>query len=517
MPSTRNPCLEEVHATLPRLLALFDADPTSPSYGWGDRFHWGWKLIDFPNATFQGAAHGLARLVHAGLLPGEFRETAMLRRIGALFDGTRRLTRGDGSLEEAFPFEGSFCVTALVAYDLLATTALLADRIGDETRYRWLDTIRPLIGFLQRHDETHAFISNHLATASAALLRWSDATGGEGETHGRALLDRILRAQSTEGWLREYDGADPGYQSLATYYLADIHHLRPDLGLAGPLARSLQFLWWFAHPDGSFGGLYGSRNTRFYCPAGVEALAAEVPQAAALARFMRNSIAGQRVPTLRVLDAPNLVPFFNAYCWAAVLVEARIEEPVAPKLPARERIGRRLHLPEAGLLIDQGPDHYTIISTHKGGVCCHFGGESRIDAGVVLRDPRGRLYSTQAFAPGNAADLSGDTLTVRAPFTRMTRRLPGPWRFILLRLLNVTVMRLSGPRDWIKRLLVRLLITGKHRIAAENLRTIRLGPELAIDDHQAGHRPGLERWETDAPFSAIHMAGQGYWQIQDEQ
>ena len=73
------------------------------------------------------------------------------------------------------------------------------------------------------------------------------------------LLERILKNQSSEGWFSEYEGADPGYQSLCTHYLADVHLIRRDLGLLQPLTSSIRFLWHFANPDGSFGGHYGSR------------------------------------------------------------------------------------------------------------------------------------------------------------------------------------------------------------------------------------------------------------------
>ena len=49
----------EINKNLPRLLSLFDNDPSSKSYGLGDRYHWAWGLIDFANGTFQGAVHGL--------------------------------------------------------------------------------------------------------------------------------------------------------------------------------------------------------------------------------------------------------------------------------------------------------------------------------------------------------------------------------------------------------------------------------------------------------------------------
>lgn len=513
-----NPFLEHIRNTLPRLLALVDGDRTSASFGMGDRYHWAWGLIDFGNGTFQGAAHGLARLWRAGMWPYPTGREQFMLRIDALFQGAERLTRADGSLEEAFPNEGSFCVTALVAFDLLCAIDLLAHEAPGEMRQRWQAVVRPLIGYLCTADETHALISNHLATAVAALARWHALTG-EVASEGRAreLLERILRHQSDEGWLREYEGADPGYQSLCTYYLADVHQLRPDWALAEPLARSIRFLWHFAHPDGSFGGLYGSRCTRFYYPAGIEALAPAVPEAAALARHMAASIAVETVVTLSAMDEPNLVPMFNAYCWAAVLWKEGGATGAVPALPALRGETFRLSFPQTGLLVDSGPEHYTIVSCHKGGVVAHFrrGAVAHINAGVVVSDASGRLGSSQAFSRGNRVTLDGDLLSVEATISPMPKQLPTPFQFLVLRLLCLTLFRLRPLREWGKRLLVRLLITRRQRWPARNVRQIRLGPALTVSDNLTaaeGYRvvpdPGI--------FVAIHMASQGYWQRQDE-
>ncbi|MDP3231118.1 MAG: hypothetical protein Q8N13_24510 [Acidovorax sp.] len=496
-----------------------DADRTSKSFGMGDRYHWAWGLIDFGNGTFQGAAHGLARLWQAGLWPYTTSRDQFLRRIDALFLGAARLTRADGSLEEAFPNEGSFCVTALVAFDLLCAIELLREEAPDEMRVRWQVIVRSLVGYLCSADETHALISNHLATAVAALARWNALTGdAASEARARELLARILHHQSVEGWFREYEGADPGYQSLCTYYLADVHRLHPDWGLAEPLARSIRFLCLFAHPDGSFGGLYGSRCTRFYYPAGIEALAQEVPEAAALARYMATSIASDRVVTLAAMDAPNLVPMFNAYCWSAVLWhEVDATKAVLP-LPAQSGEVFRRSFPEAGLWVDAGPGHYTIVNTHKGGVVAHFprGKAASIDAGVVVSDARGRLGSSQAFSKDNRVTLEGDLLTVEATISPMPKQLPTPLQFLFLRLLCLTLFRMRPLREWVKRMLVRLLITRRQLWPVRNMRQIHLGPMLTVRD-QLIAVPGYKAIEDPGHFVAIHMASQGYWQLQDEE
>jgi hypothetical protein len=513
-----NPYLDPVTQTLPRLLALFDRDRTSASHGMGDRFHWAWGLIDFGNASFQGAAHGMARLWRAGQWPYATSPELFLQRIDALFDGARRLTRRDGSLEEAFPNEGSYCVTALVAFDLLCALDLLAPELTPQMAERWKAVVAPMVSFLDAADETHAFISNHLATAAAALVRWHALTAdARSERRARGIVERILGQQSSEGWFKEYDGADPGYQSLCTYYLADVHRCRPDWQLAAPLASSVRFLWHFAHPDGSFGGLYGSRCTRLFYPAGLEALARDIPEAAALAQHMALSIAAGRVVTLASMDEPNLVPMFNAYCWAAALWPDRPPVPAGVVLPALRHDCSRLHFAQAGLWIDAGPRHYTVVSTHKGGVVVHCRDGQLVDsdAGVVVRNPAGRLGSTQTLAADNRVHLDGEFLVVAAPIRPMPKRLPTPAGFLVLRLLCLSVFRARSLREWVKRRLVKMLIAGQRTWPASNLRRIRLGPELTISDDTTLAR-GYACVEAPGEFVSIHMASQGYWQVQDE-
>lgn len=512
-----NPYLDQIHRNLPRLLANFDRDRTSQTYGVGDRFHWAWKLIDFPNGTFQAAAGGLARLVDARLLPDWLSEDAALRRIDAMFTGARAITAPDGSLCEAFPREASFCVSAMVAAELLTAVELLGDRIAPERRQDHLRTIEPICDFLHRQDEHHGIISNHLAAAVQALVLWEDIGGGGGIDRARLFLDRILAHQSTEGWFREYDGADPGYQTWLTSALADVHNRRPDLGLAEPLARSLRFLWHFAHPDGSFGGVYGSRSTRFCFPAGLESLAAESAEARALCAWLRPATAEHRLVTLDVADAPNLVPFFNDYCGAAASVSrSRTAEDSAPALPA-DGPPFRHHFQEAGILVDRGTGHYTVIGTGKGGAVLHLpDGAGRIeDPGYVARDSHGNVVVGQAGDGEGEVSIDGDRVEIGIPLRRLHRPYPGAFDFVILRLLSMTAFRSLSLGNFVKRLLARYLVTGKPRPVGRVQRTIALGRDLQVEDVVTDGLV-LTPLSDKSGFSAIHMASQGYWQRSDD-
>ncbi len=191
---------DQIEAVLPRVLAYFDNSKVSKTFGIGDRQYWGWKLIDFPNATFQGAVHGLARLVSYNALPFELSPNSIITRVINIIISTKKITRSDGSLEEAFPYESSYCVTALVAYDFLSALLLLEDKINKSNKEKMLAVIRPMIGFLVKNSEHHAIISNHLATAVAALVKWDCVTGENTSSKQESLLSIIYQHQSLKEW-----------------------------------------------------------------------------------------------------------------------------------------------------------------------------------------------------------------------------------------------------------------------------------------------------------------------------
>lgn len=510
-----NVYLTQIKNVLPRIFSLLDHDPTNKSYGCADRYWWSWKLTDFANGTFQGMAHGFARLLAHNLLPELIIKDSILHKIDIIFNGTKSIIRANGSLEEAFPFENSYCVTALVSYDLISCVMLIENHIDSSKKSTYIKIIEPMITFLKNNNETHAFISNHLATASVALYKWNILTGENDDKIANKLLNKILKHQSDEGWFLEYEGADPGYQSLCTYYLADLHYHRPDLNLIEPLRRSIQFLTYFIHPDGSFGGLYGSRNTRFYYPAGFEILAEQIVEAKMIAATMRNSIQGFKVVTLVCMDDPNLIPMFNAYCFAATSKNL-IAESI--NIPCQSTKVWQKTFTKAGLLIGKGREHYTIISLHKGGVCYHFNKlETMINTGIIVENPAGDRFSTQAYQPQQHWEIKDNHIIINTPLTSLTRIMPTPFKFLILRLLCLTLMRVNSLNKIIKLSLVKLLITNKKSIPVFNIRTIKLGNKIEITDNlQQNHNEQFKILSGINNYSSIHMASQGYWQIQDE-
>ncbi len=70
---------------------------------------------------------------------------------------------------------------------------------------------------------------------------------GEALTRDQEFLDIIYANQSEEGWYKEYEGADPGYQTLCTHYLFCIYDITKDIKLLSSLEKSAEYLKYFVH------------------------------------------------------------------------------------------------------------------------------------------------------------------------------------------------------------------------------------------------------------------------------
>lgn len=502
--STNAPYLNEVHAALPRVLALFDTNPISATRGMGDRYRWAWKGTDFANGTFQGAVHGLALLTANNVLPDRISDASIVARINAAIEGIRAITRPNGSLDEILPYESSYCVTALVVFDALCAIDALGARLSEQQRKQHFATLVPLVRFLERSKESHGIITNHLAVAVAALARWQTLTGEHTQDARDTIMKVILTHRSEEGWFKEYDGADPGYQTLALDYLVDLY--MPELNLA----KTCEFLSYCMHPDGSFGGLYGSRNTRFLYPAGIETLAQTSPHAAALAQFARKAHTEKTAVGLAAMDDSNLIPMFNSFCRAAILAKQPHTTPHVVEAQFQK------HFEQAGLIVTKNAQSYSVVNWHKG-VVSHFGAQTVMDGGALAKDGKGRYFTSQT--AGNAAKLiacNASQIIIELPLQRYHVSHPTALQMVVLRLLCVSVMRIPALNAIVKKLLVWLLISRKAKSSSIVRRTITLQPEFTIKDEWMNNSANLLLQKAPSAFQAVHMASQGYWQLGDD-
>jgi len=494
-------------------MSLYNLDPCSVTYGYGDRLYWGWKIADFANGTMQGGVHALAIALRLGLMEDE---AFNLKLIDAVIRAISRIQAPNGSMAEAYPGENSFCVTALVAFDVLSAIRLLDHRLEQPQRLEYLEILRPLIRFLSAHDEGHAVISNHLATAAAAITLWREQSG-EVTQRNSELLERVYSFQSEEGWFREYEGADPGYQTLCTYYLFHIWSITQDEDLLVRLNQSAEFLKYFVHPDGTIGGLYGSRNTEVYYPGGVVGLASCSDKFAAVANNLEQGIHNGNHILPQAIDIGNFIPLINTYAVAAMHYEDSSKSPKikTDRLPFQTSVD--IDFQHAGIYIRSNRRYYLVLNYKKGGTLKVFDKETnRIDledGGLFGRLTNGDRFSTQHFDQG----IVFDQYKIVANFYLTNERYPTPFDHILLRLLGLTLFRIVKIGELFKNHIVRLLITRKKKIDGQVLRAFDFLEEKVVVTETIDSPRDRINVEHDGNSKSIHMASSGYYLRQIEQ
>lgn len=459
----------EALRSFPKLLTLIDRNRLSPTYGCFDREHWHYKTADFPAGMAQTGALPLA-LAYTHRFPGGegYQGRARLAELAvAAVRFAARSAHRDGSCDDYFPYERALGATAFSLYTLAETCLVLDVRDADLQAF-----LARRADWLLAHDESGR-LANHQALCALALITTARLTGAARFRAGAARrVERVLSWQTGEGWFWEYEGADPGYQSATVDFLARYRAASGDAALLAPLARAVDFCRYFVHPDGSYGGGYGSRNTYNVFPAGFEILAPELPAAAAVAAALRRGMAAGRRA-----HADDDRIFFH---WVWDYLQAFLHhEPLAGPAPA---LGARTrHFTEARLYVRDDPGRYAVVSLAKGGVLAVFDGERRLysDHGLIGRLDDGRIVVSQ-LVDDYVTRVEGDVVTVEGRFGYARRLRPTPWRQMVFRLFTLTVGRLAS--DVVRRVLQRLLIVGKRRAGLAFRRTIDLGRPLRLVD-----------------------------------
>ena len=507
---------EQVLKACRRLLSEINRDPATPTCGCFDRRYWAWKLVDFPEATFQRNLAALAWQLQQPEAQDERAFLTLTIQSGLLY--TASIQHRNGSFDQAYPYEASYGATAFLLPDLLDAYQAIKDSCADVQQMTIEAMLFRASDFLNKHAELHGTISNHLAGAALALRKAGqffdrpEFTRKSGE-----IVDYILAKQSPEGWYVEYGGADPGYQTLCMYYLAQVYRLLEDENekekLHASLKVSLDFLQYFVHPDGTFGGEYGSRRTEVYYPGGIALLSDEFPQAAAMSARMRTSIEQGQTVTLADIDIGNSAPLLNNTIQALAF-----HKPKDLSLLPCQQESFEKDFPGAGILLRGTPRYYCVVGVSTGGVVKLFDKKkARLaldDCGLLGITSRGLGISTQMAHKDQDFQEQGNQVEIWGGFYPIKSSLPTPASFLLLRLLNLTVMRIGFLNELVKKLLVGLLISGGGKTPLKRTRVLDFQPErIRITDHiERTGRIRLKRLVYGGKFSSIHMASARYFE-----
>lgn len=500
-----------------RVLSLMDREPFSPTHGCMDRTYWAWKFTDFAGARFQEGICYLAFLHATPFDRNPFHGSdKLLRWIAAGIDWWCSLQRRSGDFDEAYPYERSLAATAFTSFYVAEAQRFLEGALPAETDSRFRLTLERAGDWLVRNDETHGFLSNHLAAAAAALEHAHLVTG-ERRFHerGRYFIRRILGQQSAEGWYDEYGGPDPGYQTHGSFYLARYLELTDDGEVADSLERACDFIARFVHPDRSIGGEYASRNTQTYYPAAFEMLKARSRSASWIADTMRPAVDGPSAAGLGTVDIYNYFPMLNNHVFAyqaASRNEAGALEPLEPSSEPGSQ-----HFPLAGLLKVRTERYDAIVSYAKGGVVQVFDRKARAlgfsDSGYVGRLRDGAVISSQWAEASRSADVEPRRVSLEGSFYRVSRPVMKPLTFMAFRAFTLTLGRVGWIARLLKSLLVHVLTYRKRAVALRLVRRIEFSDdEIEIDDHLQGEiGDRVEELASGDFFTTIHTGSSKYF------
>lgn len=518
-PSVYLPAILEA---LPRVFSMLDREPISKTFGCADRVFWSWKFIDFSGARFQEIANVLAEFsVHPNLLPTPIQHQTLLLWTKASIAYWQTLQHRDGSFDEAYPYERSLAATAFTAFYVGQAFLKIRHTYSKQEQRELVKVFKAAGHWLCANDERHGILSNHLAAAAAALQTIAEISFEERFLKRRDMfINQILQHQSDEGWYEEYGGSDPGYQTHTTFYLGYIWTKTQDQNVLNSLEKSIHYFWHFIHADGSIGGEYASRNTRFFMPAGFEMLSNALPAAAAISNFMRHSLRDQQAVGLHAMDTYNIFPLINNYLFAL-----HHEHPLDPtNLPALPFHNHHVTIYEhSGHIIISTPAYQVIISTSKGGALNGFTKQRTnyppacSNAGIAIIFKNGKKASTQGLNCSKVIRSTEKSVEIVSPFTEINQILMSPEKFIAFRLINLLSIPAPSFAYHLKNLLVKVLVRRKKQCPAQLTRKISWDDDgIQISDTITCDKRGqIQSIIAGGRFSAIHMGSSRYFEWQE--
>ncbi len=247
---------------VPRILGFADRKEDSKSYGCFDRYYWHYKLHDFSNVRFQEASMLLA-LLYRHNFPGNiyYNRKKVLQWLKASINFWLKIGNRNGSFNEYYPHEYSFCATSFSAY--ANTEAMLLAGIKPDKR-KLLKTGRWLAG------NNNPQVSNQMAASAIALHNIYLITKNEEFRLAAAeKINKVIAAQHSSGYYPEYGGFDIGYQSITLSCLGHYYLKTKDREVYKSLKKGVNFLKARIRQDGSYDNSATSRRTQYLHPFGL--------------------------------------------------------------------------------------------------------------------------------------------------------------------------------------------------------------------------------------------------------
>lgn len=479
----------EAIRALPRIILMVDKNPFSETFGCFDREFWHYRTIDFPCGMSQEFGLALA-MAYAHPFPNNpyYRNERLREIVIGSIEFAKNWSHSDSSCDDYFPFERALGAHVFSTYAMSESYMVLGLERPDLVEF-----LRKRGDWLCKHNESGQ-LANHQALAALALYNVYLLTGDEKfKAKSDEFRDITLSWQNEEGWFQEYEGADPGYHSCSIAFLAKLWQKSHDESIIAPVGRAIEFASYFMHPDGSYAGEYGSRNTYHFYPHGFEVFADRFPLAGRIAQtYLERGLPERR----RYYNDDNRMCAHYVYDWMQSWLDHQAEHRDGTLEQHRGPFTK--WFPNAKLLVKKTAKYYAVAAMSKGGVIKVYDEDGPLysDTGPIAKTTSGDvLVSHMVDDHVVEAEPALGRFSVRGKLSKRKHQLASPVKQAAFRAMNLTLGRYNP--NLVRTTLQKILITGKPRTEVTFARQIELG------DEEITIRDQVDAKKSDATFARL--------------
>jgi hypothetical protein len=507
--------LKEVLDQTPRLLGLLDRNVSSQTGGCFDRQYWHYNTSDFASARSQEAVLTLALLYKINKKNNiYYNKKLILDWINAGLEFWAQIQEPNGSFNEWYPKEHSFVATAFSTYAISEAVLLLGEKIREKETI--LSSLQKAGDWILNKNEKR--VQNQESGAAIALYNLYLLTGEKKyKKSAKEKIKFIINNQTKEGWFYEYRGADIGYLSLCVDYLSKYYKKTSDTNLLNTLNKAINFLSYFIHPNETFGGEYGSRNTEYMIPHGFEIMSEEIPAAKTISSFIRNALHHRSSISLSSMDDRYLsyisYTYLQAYLDSNDKISAEESETPFKKNFVKE-------FTEAGLWIYSDANLYLISNYKKGGAFKAFfktNNAPLYDSGIVIETIDGKKLTSCWLTNKISANIIENCLIVEGNLWEISSSVLSPTKNILLRLFQMALGRNEKISLIVKEKLRDKLITNANICQDEFIRKIIISRDTfeIVDTINISNSNDINRLFIGPKISLIYTPSSRYFQVSE--
>ncbi len=422
---------------IPNLLSHLDRDKNSPTSGCFDRNYWHYLITDFPSMIVQQGSLVLA-LLYLNKFEGNiyYKNKKVKEWTLVSFDFWKNAQLKDGSFNEYYPNEHGFPPTVFSLYTISESYRLLKENKIIPKKYELEEALIKSAKFVYQFKERNA-INQEIAGVAALYSVYLCTGKKEILNQVKNKLNSVLCLQSEEGWFTEYGGTDIGYLSVSLYFLSEYYRLSNDEKVIPNIKKIIDFVKYFVHPNGTIGGEYGSRNTQYFLPGGLETAGGFYPPAIAIAEKLFGGINNN---FSRSIDE-RYISHYVLHSFLRALIDYNKRLPKI-RLPNEKRVSK--YFKDSGIYV-YNDNYYSVLNLSKGGVLKVFKNNKEIftDCGYCIKKGS-KFYITNWVGSDfvRKFDPFNKILTTSGYFYSTNYYVPNSFRHFLIRILS----KLVGPR-----------------------------------------------------------------------